>query len=554
MKSLRRFFTRTRMDLHFSLGSIFLLIALAINVVLAVVVFAADWRSATNRIFGMLAITTSVWLVMNYLSVQPENVARSLLWIRMSLFFATPLNVLFFLLSYTVPNSTLRLRGFFFFIVLCAAAVVMAVSVSPLTFRTVAVVAEQPVPTAGPGIALFGLFSIAMNLGAIAVLVRRLRGPMEPVERKQTILVTEGIVIMFGLIITTIFLPLVFFGSNQFVYLMPLYTLLFLLMTAYAVVAYRLFNIKVIATEAVTTMLLIVLLSRAVVAENAAARLINVVIFGMTTVLSLMLVRGVRKEIQQREEVERLAARLQDLSDMKSNFVSIASHQLRAPIGGVRGYLLLMQEGDYGKMPKKVMDVFGQCVDQLDHLLHVINMFLDITKMESGKIELTKEKTDLRPLAESAVKDNQRGAENKGLKLTLELPKQSLEAEVDGAKIREIMFNFIENAIKYTQTGSIAASLARTSDAVEFRVKDTGMGIVPEEVPKLFAKFVRAGGGFRVAHGSGLGLYIAKTMAEAHGGTVFVESEGEGKGSTFGFRLPMPAEKTPVKTVKKGKK
>jgi signal transduction histidine kinase len=436
----------------------------------------------------------------------------------------------------------------------------MGLSVSSLTFRTVAIVDAQPVPTPGPGIALFGLFSIAMNGGAIGVLVRRLRGAMDPIARKQTMLVTEGIMVMFGLIITTIFLPLALFGSNRFVYLMPFYTLLFLLMTAYAVVAYRLFNIKVVATEAVSTLLLIVLLSRAIIAEDTTARLINFLIFGMTAALSLMLVHGVRKEIQQREEVQKLATgladanqKLQELNDMKSNFVSIASHQLRAPIGGVRGYLLLMQEGDYGKVPKKMLDIYGQCIDQLDHLLHVINMFLDVTKMESGKIELTKEKTDLRPLAESAVKDNQRGADNKGLKLTLELPKQTLEAVVDGAKIREIMFNFIENAIKYTQSGSVAASLARTPDAVEFRVKDTGMGIVPEEVPKLFAKFVRAGGGFRVAHGSGLGLYIAKTMAEAHGGSVFVESAGEGKGSTFGFRLPLPAEASSLKTRKKGK-
>lgn len=539
------------MALHISLGSIFLLIALASNTILAVVVFSADRRSATNRIFGLLAITTSVWLIMNFLSVQPENVHRSLFWIRMSLFFATPLNVLFFLLSHTVPNSTVKLRTPFFLAVVFVATAVMILSLSPLTFTNVAIVDAQPVPTPGPGIAVFGLFSIAMNLGAIGVLIRRLRRPMDSVERKQTTLVMEGIIIMFGLIIATIFLPLALFGSNRFVFLMPLYTLLFLLMTAYAVVAHRLFNIKVIATEAVTTLLLIVLLSKTVVAENASERLINLLIFGMTTALSLMLVWGVRKEIQQREEVERLAQRLQDLSDMKSNFVSIASHQLRAPIGGVRGYLLLMQEGDYGKLPKKVSAIFDQCVDQLDHLLHVINMFLDITKMESGKMELVKEKTDLRTLAESAVQDNLRGAENKGLKLAVQLPKQAVVAEVDGAKVREIMFNFIENAIKYTQTGSVTASLARISTGAEFRVKDTGMGIVPEEVPKLFAKFVRAGGGFRMAHGSGLGLYIAKTMAEAHGGSVFVESEGEGKGSTFGFRLPLLAEKRVGKTAKK---
>jgi signal transduction histidine kinase len=263
-------------------------------------------------------------------------------------------------------------------------------------------------------------------------------------------------------------------------------------------------------------------------------------------VLGFSFTRSFILEVKRREQIELLAANLSaanrqlaELNEMKSNFVSIASHQLRAPIGGVRGYMLLMREGDYGKLPRKALSLLDVCVDQIDRLLHVIEMFLNVTRMEAGKITLERADTDLRSLAETAVKDNELAAKNKKLVLTLSMPKHPIVLSVDPGKIREVMFNFIENAIKYTERGRIEVGLERAPDAVIFRVTDTGVGIPPTEVPKLFAKFVRAGGGFRVAHGSGLGLYIAKTMTEAHGGAVFVESAGEEKGSTFGFRLPV---------------
>lgn len=230
--------------------------------------------------------------------------------------------------------------------------------------------------------------------------------------------------------------------------------------------------------------------------------------------------------------------KLEELNDMKSNFVSIASHQLRAPIGGVRGYLSMLRDGDYGRLPAKPLGIIEQSMTALDHTLRVIEMFLDVTKMESGKIELARKPTNLLEVVHDVEHELADSAERKGLRLTIKLPATLPTLSLDAEKIRNVIFNLVENSVKYTEEGSVAVVVRKTKDAVECSVTDTGIGIAPEEVPKLFAKFVRAGGGFKVSHGSGLGLYIIKTLIEAHGGTVFVQSSGEGKGSTFGFRLP----------------
>lgn len=232
-------------------------------------------------------------------------------------------------------------------------------------------------------------------------------------------------------------------------------------------------------------------------------------------------------------------AQLEELNDMKSNFVSIASHQLRAPIGGVRGYLSMLQDGDYGRLAPKQRDLIARNMTALDHTLRVIEMFLDVTKMEAGKIELVRKPTNLIEVVRDVARELAESAERKGLRLATILPKTPPTFSLDTEKIRNVVFNLVENAIKYTEDGTVTVAIRRNKGAIECSVTDTGIGIAPDEVPKLFAKFVRVGGGFKVSHGSGLGLYIIKTLIEAHGGTVFVHSPGEGKGSTFGFHLPI---------------
>ncbi len=162
-----------------------------------------------------------------------------------------------------------------------------------------------------------------------------------------------------------------------------------------------------------------------------------------------------------------------------------------------------------------------------------------MTRIEAGKMDLNKEPVDLCPMTRDIYKELALTASRKKIRLVLSCPQKIAMVRADKEKLRNVIFNLIENALKYTERGVIKTTITGDPKHVVMRVTDTGIGIAPEEVPQLFAKFVRAGGGLKISHGSGLGLYIVKTLIEAHGGTAFVESPGTGKGSTFGFRMPV---------------
>lgn len=521
-----------------TLSTLFLVLSTVANVAIGIVVFRQNPRRKINATYAALAAVMSVWLVVNYLSYLPAYLGLSLYLIRWSVFWATPMNALLLSLVLQLPPKMGRERSWVWWVYGGAMLLIMGLTLSPYAFASVAIVNGMPQPQPGLGILPFGIFSVGTNALTVAYLVRKLYRAEGSVHM-QVRIVLWGVIVMLGFIVATIFLPVVLWGVNQFVPLLPLYSLFFLGMTAYATVYYGLFDVRVMATKAFTIVLWIILGSKLFVSPSATAFVIDVLIFLSAVAFGMLLMRSVEREIRQRQELLRLNAQLQEMSDMKSNFISIASHQLRAPIGGIRGYLSMLRDGDFGKLGRKVDDIIDLNLDTLNHTLHVIETFLNVTRIEAGKMDLNKEPVDLCPMTRDIYKELALTASRKKIRLVLSCPQKIAMVRADKEKIRNAVFNLIENALKYTERGTIKTTIISDSKHVVMRVADTGIGIAPEEVPQLFAKFVRAGGGLKISHGSGLGLYIVKTLIEAHGGTAFVESQGTGKGSTFGFRMPV---------------
>jgi signal transduction histidine kinase len=234
---------------------------------------------------------------------------------------------------------------------------------------------------------------------------------------------------------------------------------------------------------------------------------------------------------------------LQALDQAKSEFVSIASHQLRTPMTGIMGYLSMMVGGDFGSVKPEHAKILKELLAESQRMIRLINLFLNVSKIEAGKFTMDLEPASLEAIVEHEVKELSKEAADKGLKLTFKRPAQPLPSlNIDADKLQDVFLNLIDNAIKYTHAGSISVSLAEQANAVRVAVKDTGIGIKPEEARELFNKFVR-GSGIAQIHpdGSGLGLFIAKRIVEAHGGRIWVESAGVGKGSTFFFEIPKSA-------------
>ncbi|MBU1149165.1 GAF domain-containing sensor histidine kinase, partial [Patescibacteria group bacterium] len=245
-------------------------------------------------------------------------------------------------------------------------------------------------------------------------------------------------------------------------------------------------------------------------------------------------------------ELEEVNKHLRQLDEAKSEFISIASHQLRTPMTGIMGYLSMLTSGDFGKINPRIDSILHNLLNASKRMIRLINLFLNVSRIESGKFNLDLAKIDLAKLIDSEVHEVINIAKEKGLKLSFRKPdKQLPPVTADESKLADVILNIIDNAIKYTPQGSITVTVDKHLDnEVIVKVKDTGMGINPEEAHKLFGKFSRGEGMSRVnPDGSGLGLFIAKRIVEAHDGNIWAESLGKGKGSIFQFVLPIAGPK-----------
>lgn len=227
------------------------------------------------------------------------------------------------------------------------------------------------------------------------------------------------------------------------------------------------------------------------------------------------------------------------LDKAKSEFISIASHQLRTPLTVIRGYLSMLGEGDFGQVPKSIEPPLDRVSKSANRLILLIEDLLNISRLESGRMEFKFEKTDFVEMVRDVVDELKLHAKNKGLKLEyIETEKDLPKLKIDRLKMREVIMNFIDNAIKYTDKGFVKVYLDRPDHKVMFCVEDSGRGMDKDDLSRLFKKFSRAkGASLKHTEGTGLGLFITKKIVEVHGGRVWAESPGPGKGSKFCFEL-----------------
>ena len=248
--------------------------------------------------------------------------------------------------------------------------------------------------------------------------------------------------------------------------------------------------------------------------------------------------------------------RLKELDQTKDEFISMASHQLRTPLTTIKGYLSMVLEGDVGPVTKDERKMIQQAFDSAEKMVFLIADLLNVSRLQSGKFVIENKPTDLAKMVESEVTLLKDTAEHHQLKLTLKKPDKFPMLNLDETKIRQVIMNFLDNAIYYTPAGgSIEVELGLTDSTVTYTVTDTGLGVPKAEQHHLFSKFYRAGNARKMRpDGTGLGLFMAKKVIVAQGGSIIFKSE-EGKGSVFGFSFPRHTvelkDKAPAKPAAK---
>lgn len=251
--------------------------------------------------------------------------------------------------------------------------------------------------------------------------------------------------------------------------------------------------------------------------------------------------KTLQKEVdRQTKSLREANIRLEQLDKAKSEFISLASHQLRTPLSIIKGYVSMMMEGDWGKVNPEQEKQLEKIYLSNERLIKLVEDLLTVSRIESGRLEFDLKWLDLGDLAESVVKEFSQLADKKELYLKYLKPKKPLsKVKADSLKIRQVVQNLIDNAINYTKKGGITVRIKEKKGKLVFSVQDTGIGVSEEEKVTLFERFSRGKEvGKMNTEGVGLGLYLAAKLINAHKGKIWVESEGKNKGSAFYFELP----------------
>lgn len=322
----------------------------------------------------------------------------------------------------------------------------------------------------------------------------------------------------------------------------------FLAFLTYLIVRYKAFDIKLLGAQALIISQFILIGSMFFFAKSGTNKILTVITLIITSGAGWFMVKSLKREFERKEELQVMSDRLalanqelKRLDNAKSEFISIASHQLRTPLTAIKGYTSLILEGNYGKIDNQLQDVISKVYTANSRLIELVENLLSISRLESGRMQYNFQPTQV----EEIVKDLESMfvviAKKRGLDFTAVFPENPLpKVSIDAAKIREVMSNLIDNAIKYTEKGSITVTLWQNDDKLRFSVKDTGIGVTSEDRGHLFSKFARTKETEKLyVGGTGLGLYVGKTFIEKHGGRIWVESDGRNRGSEFLFELPI---------------
>lgn len=230
------------------------------------------------------------------------------------------------------------------------------------------------------------------------------------------------------------------------------------------------------------------------------------------------------------------------LEKSKDEFISITSHELRTPMTIIKSYLWMMANATYGKLNPKQTEFLAKAQGGVQRMLSMINDTLNASKIDQGKLQLKIEEIEIREFVERLGTDFELKAKEKGLGFEVKIDENCTVVYADKGKLEEMLTNLLGNAVKFTGMGRIDLKVSKAGDSfVKFEISDTGKGIDPSDLKRLFHKFGRIDNSYQTvaeAGGTGLGLYIVKNIVENMGGSVGAWSAGIGQGASFWFTLP----------------
>lgn len=384
------------------------------------------------------------------------------------------------------------------------------------------------------------------KLGAEAVVVfwmlvtyvRALRGPAR--DRKLQVSAVLGAVLLFF----AVFAGTEFYASTTGIYEVNLYGLfvlpLFLIVMVFAATNLGVFDFRLLGSQIMAYSLIIMSGSQLLFIQDTAQRTLSLVTLGMSVVFGILLLQNAQKEEQVRLQVEELAQQLDSANKQQATLIRFITHQLKGFMAKSRNIFAMIQEGDFGPVPEPMQPLITEGYSSSTKGAQTIQEILNASNIKSGKMAYDKKPMDFAELVRSVIAVLAPNAQAKGLQLTLSGADDALTLMADRMQLENAVRNLVDNSIKYTPQGSVSVTLDRDPKVSRLTIADTGVGITPEDMANLFTEGGHGKESQKVnVDSTGFGLYIVKNIIEAHGGKVWAESDGQGKGSRFIVELPV---------------
>jgi signal transduction histidine kinase len=375
-------------------------------------------------------------------------------------------------------------------------------------------------PQAGPWMAVLVAYYALCISSAGALIAWRARVAEDDADRRRALILFSSMTIGFALGGTR-FTP--WFGFDFYPLVGDMGFPLFAFAALYVVSRYRLLNLQVAAAQVLVFVLWAFTFFRLLLDKSLQAALPDIGLFAAVLVLGIFLLRAVVGEVRTQHELAKLT-----LEKAKSEFVTIAAHQLRTPLSAVRWSLGLLRSST--TLGADDRDIVEKGAEAADNMMYIVGDLLNVARMEGGKMQFDMTQSDLREVARTAVDVLSEAAKAKNVSVALEIPQDPVLATFDHDKMVMVAENLLDNAIKYTpKGGAVTIAVSGEPGGCRIRVTDSGIGIIKEESAHLFERFYRSDRAKRMfTDGSGLGLYIVRTILDGHHGKVALEPGASG--------------------------
>lgn len=573
------------------------------GIFLALLVLFKSKKIYANIFFSLMSIVLSLVVAANYLSLTNKDSSEAtLFWIRVVMFLVPSLMLFLYYFAQSYLNNEFKIKLKNLILLGTITVVLSIINITSLTYSGVSISeAGDIIPKTGIGLILNGFYILPLFGLSIFIMIRNSKKAENPYDKNMIRFALFSFLVSFGIQIITSFVVVAMFHYTSLIPVGNFLTFLFVIIMTYLILYMKAFNVNFIGAFVFAIILSILMLAEIFTASGIQTIIYKIIVFLAVSLIGYEFIISVRREIKLREDLQVLTKQLQVANEqlkimdaMKTEFVSMASHELLTPISAIEGYLSMIVDEHLVRIEDPKANKYIKSVYlSSKRLARLVADLLNVSRIEEGRLLVEKKVVNVVELMQQTVDELKFKAAEKQVKLSFvsRLDPNYINTFGDADKIKEVLVNLSGNGIKYNKAGGqvvLSAQLWPTQTVeqrwhtmahtvidkgrfgqgalqrivnsaytqmvgeqqIVIAIQDTGIGIAYEDIGKLFQKFSRVGDwSTQETPGTGLGLYVSKALIEMHHGKIWVESAGVGKGSTFFFSLPLASYQQNIKQM-----